>query len=105
MVVRRLGDSVADMVNSPSDGKERPVADGIFVYSSAPSGPPVRIVARPSIIRAITGAVVRMRVAAVDAAYQVAANGPTGARERFTLARSASFATVNSSRCIRAPVA
>ncbi|HEY6449389.1 MAG TPA: phosphodiester glycosidase family protein [Candidatus Cybelea sp.] len=73
MVVRRLGDSVADMVNSPSDGKERPVADGIFVYSSAPSGPPVRIVARPTIIRAITGAQIAMRIASVDAAYQVAA--------------------------------
>lgn len=75
MVVRRLGDAVADVVNSPSDGKERPVADGIFVYSSAPSGPPVRLVARPSIVRAIPGAEIPMRVAAVDAAYQVAAIG------------------------------
>ncbi len=72
MVVRRLGDSVADVVNSPSDGKERPVADGIFVYSSSPSGPPVRLVARPGTVRAMAGAQVPLRVAAVDAAYRVA---------------------------------
>ncbi len=75
MVVRRLGDSVADVVNSPSDGKERPVADGIFVYSSAPAGPAVRLVARPSIIRAIDGAQVALRVVAVDAAYHIAGGG------------------------------
>jgi hypothetical protein len=72
LVVRRLGDSDADVVNSPSDGKERPVADGLFVYSTAPSGPPVRLVARPGVIRAVSGAEVPLRVAAVDAAYHVA---------------------------------
>ena len=75
MAVRRLGDSVADVVNSPSDGKERPVADGIFVYSTAPAGPAVRLVARPSIIRAIDGAQVPLRVVAVDAAYHIAGSG------------------------------
>jgi len=75
MVVRRLGDYVADVVNSPSDGKERPVADGIFVYSTAPTGAAVRLVAQPGIVRAISGAAVPVRVAAVDAAYHVAAGG------------------------------
>lgn len=74
LVVRRLGDSVTDVVNSPSDGKERPVADGIFVYSTAPVGPAIRLVARPGIVRAIDGAEIPLRVAAVDAAYHVAAN-------------------------------
>jgi hypothetical protein len=73
LVVRRLGDIVADVVNSPSDGRERPVADGIFVYSDAPVGPPVRLVARPGTIRAVDGAEVPLRIAAVDAAYHVAA--------------------------------
>ncbi len=72
IVVRRIGDTAADVVNSPSDGKERPVADGLFVYSSAPAGPAVRLVARPSIVRAIDGAQISMRVVAVDAAYHVA---------------------------------
>ena len=75
LVVRRLGDALADVVNSPSDGKERPVADGLFVYSSAPVGPPVRLVARPGIIRALDGAEVPLRVAAVDAADNVANDG------------------------------
>lgn len=72
LVVRRLGDSVADVVNSPSDGRERPVSDGVFVYSNAPVGPAVRLVARPGIIRALDGAQVPLRIAAVDAAYHVA---------------------------------
>jgi hypothetical protein len=79
LAVRRLGDSVADVVNSPSDGKERPVADGIFVYSTAPVGPPVRLVAQPGVVRAIAGAEVSLRVAAVDAAYHVAAGGTPSA--------------------------
>jgi len=76
MVVRRLGDAVADVVNSPSDGRERPVADGIFVYSTAPAGPAVRLVARPGIVRAMDGAEVPLRVAAVDAADHVAESLP-----------------------------
>ncbi|MBV9719881.1 MAG: phosphodiester glycosidase family protein [Candidatus Eremiobacteraeota bacterium] len=72
LVVRRLGDTLADVVNSPSEGRERPVADGIFVYSTAPVGPPVRLVARPGILRAIDGAAIDLRVTALDAAYHVA---------------------------------
>jgi hypothetical protein len=60
------------VVNSPSDGIERPVADGLFVYSTAPVGPAVRLVARPGIVRAVIGAEVPLRVAAVDAANHVA---------------------------------
>ncbi len=74
LVVRRLGESVASMVNSPSDGKERPISDGLFVYSTAPAGPPVRLVARPGIVRATSGAEVPLRIAAVDAADHVAAS-------------------------------
>jgi hypothetical protein len=36
------------VLNSPSDGEERVVADGFFVYSDAPNGPPARFVVRPS---------------------------------------------------------
>ncbi len=51
------------------------VADGIFVYSTAPSGPPVRLVARPGAVRALPGADVPLRIAAVDAANHVAQIG------------------------------
>jgi hypothetical protein len=74
-VVRRLGDESSVMVNSPSDGIERPVGDGLLVYSTAPVGEPVRLVARPGVIRAVTGAEVPVRVAAVDAANHVTGNG------------------------------
>ena len=47
IVARRIGDADATMQNSPSDGIERPVSNGIFVYSTAPAGPPARLVARP----------------------------------------------------------
>lgn len=35
MVVRRPGDAEASVVNTPSDHAERPVANGLFVYSTA----------------------------------------------------------------------
>ena len=47
LVARRLGDASASVRNTPSDGRERPVADGLFVYSDAPQGPPARLVVRP----------------------------------------------------------
>jgi hypothetical protein len=71
IVARRIGDADASMQNSPSDGVERPVADGLFVYSTAPAGPPARLVARPSVIRALSGATVGLKLAAVDAANHV----------------------------------
>jgi hypothetical protein len=74
IAIRRLGESEAVMANSPSDGIERPVGDGLFVYSTAPVGPAVRLVARPNVVRAVPGAGVALRIAAVDAAYHVAAH-------------------------------
>ncbi len=71
IVARRLGEDVASVLNSPSDGRERPVSDGIFVYSLAKTGPPVRLVARPVTIRAIPGAEIPLRITAVDAANHV----------------------------------
>ncbi|MBV8497971.1 MAG: phosphodiester glycosidase family protein [Candidatus Eremiobacteraeota bacterium] len=75
LVARRLGESDADVMNSPSDGRERPVADGILVYSTAPAGPPIRLVARPGALRALPGAEVPLRIAAVDAANHATISG------------------------------
>ncbi|HZZ00940.1 MAG TPA: phosphodiester glycosidase family protein, partial [Candidatus Baltobacteraceae bacterium] len=72
MVVRRLGDADSSVVNAPSDGVERPVGDGLLVYSTAPVGAAVRLVAQPGVIRAVTGSDVPVRIAAVDAANHVA---------------------------------
>ena len=54
-------------MNEPSDGVERPVADGLFVYSDAPLGPPSRLVVRPARIVALPGARVALRSRIVDA--------------------------------------
>lgn len=43
MVVRIPGQQQASVVNSPSDGQERPVADAVLVYTTATPGPPVRV--------------------------------------------------------------
>lgn len=75
MAVRRPGDLDSEIVNSPSDRIERPVANGVFVYSTAPVGPAVRLVAQPGIVRAVAGAAVPLRVAAVDAANHAAPSG------------------------------
>lgn len=43
MVVRMPGQPQVSVVNSPSDGTERPVANAVLVYTTATPGPPVRI--------------------------------------------------------------
>jgi exopolysaccharide biosynthesis protein len=67
LAARVLGDADASVVNEPSDGVERPVADGLFVYSDAPVGPPARLVVRPARIVALAGARVPLRSRVVDA--------------------------------------
>ena len=67
LVARVLGDADASVVNEPSDGIERPVADGLFVYSDAPAGPPARLVVRPAHVVALAGAAVPLRARIVDA--------------------------------------
>lgn len=67
LVGRVLGDAGPSVLNEPSDGVERPVADGLFVYSDAPLGPPSRLVVRPSRIVALAGARVALRARVVDA--------------------------------------
>ncbi|MGH7715588.1 MAG: phosphodiester glycosidase family protein, partial [Vulcanimicrobiaceae bacterium] len=48
LVARRLGETTTSLLNVPSDGGERPVADGLFVYSDASQGQAARIALRPS---------------------------------------------------------
>jgi hypothetical protein len=67
LVARVLGDARPSVQNDPSDGAERPVADGLFLYSSAPLGPPARLVVRPGTVEALPGTAVALRSALVDA--------------------------------------
>ncbi|PZR56703.1 MAG: hypothetical protein DLM50_07680 [Candidatus Meridianibacter frigidus] len=75
LVTRRLGDPQPGIRNSPSDGSERPVADGLFVYSDAPVGPAAFLVVRPPIIRAVPGAQVPLQESITDAAGHFLGHG------------------------------
>lgn len=66
LVARVLGDAGASVVNDPSDGRERPVADGLFAYSDAPAGLHPHLVVRPATFTAYRGATVALRGAVVD---------------------------------------
>ncbi|HEX3549139.1 MAG TPA: phosphodiester glycosidase family protein, partial [Candidatus Elarobacter sp.] len=67
LVARALGETDATVLNEPSDGVERPVADGLFVYSDAPLGAPAQLVVRPRRIVALPGAHVALRSRVIDA--------------------------------------
>ena len=77
LVARELGDRMPSVLGSPSDGAERPVADGLFAYSDAPLGPPAMLVARPSAIVTVPGARVPVQLAIVDAAGHLLASPPS----------------------------
>jgi len=68
LVARDLGDERTSVQNDPSDGRERPVADGLFAYSDAPVGPPAALALRPASIVALPGATIALRATIVDAA-------------------------------------
>jgi exopolysaccharide biosynthesis protein len=91
LVARAPGDVDATLVNDPSDGVERPVADGLFVYSDAPLGPPARLVVRPEAIVALAGARVPLQARIVDASEH-----PLGeARGPWTVSAPAGTATID----------
>ncbi len=66
LVARVLGDERASVLNAPSDGVERPVADGIFAFSDAPRGVHPHPIARPDRFAALPGVRVALRGAIVD---------------------------------------
>ena len=76
LVARRLGDPTVSVLNAPSDGVERPVADGLFVYSDAEAGPPARLALRPSHVLAVRGAHVRVTATITDAAGHLLGPAP-----------------------------
>jgi Phosphodiester glycosidase len=58
--------------NLPSDGGERPIADALVVLSSAPKGPPVRLVVTPSDVALLAGASLPLTVNSEDQYYNPA---------------------------------
>ncbi|HTX57203.1 MAG TPA: phosphodiester glycosidase family protein [Candidatus Acidoferrales bacterium] len=81
IAVRIPGDDGAALADVPSDGHERKVADGIFVYDTAPPGAPAQLVSQPLAVRAFVGASVPLRVRTVDGDDRpVAASDPIDVR-------------------------
>lgn len=66
LVARVLGDERAGVLNAPSDGLERPVADGLFVYSDAPRGRNPHLIVRPDHLTALGGVTLALNGAIVD---------------------------------------
>jgi hypothetical protein len=66
LVARRLGDALPSVLNDPSDGRERPVADALFAYSDAPVGVHPHLAVRPATFTVFRGARVTLRAAIVD---------------------------------------
>ncbi len=73
LVARTPGETNAALVTMPSDGHERKVADGIFVYDTAPPGPASQLLAAQPAVRALPGASVNVHFVAADAAQHVVA--------------------------------
>jgi len=67
LVGRRLGDLRPRVANVPSDGRERAIADGLFVVNSASIGPVADLVVRSPFGSVLVGSHLAFRVAAVDA--------------------------------------
>ena len=68
LIARELGDAGTSVVNDPSDGRERPVADALLAYSEAPGGTNSHLVVRPASFTAYRGAQVQLRGTIVDGA-------------------------------------
>jgi phosphodiester glycosidase len=91
IVARSPGDAQATVQNVPSDGAERPVADGFFIYSDAPLGPPARLVVRPAPIVLLAGAIAAPTAVVTDAAgHPLASNRAT----RFVSVEPATLARI-----------
>ncbi|MDQ6825351.1 MAG: hypothetical protein M3007_07810, partial [Candidatus Eremiobacteraeota bacterium] len=69
-VVRHLGDAGTSVANAPSDGRERGIADGLFVVNTAPVGVPQQLLVRAPAQRVLTGSHLQLFASAVDANQQ-----------------------------------
>ncbi|MBM3458700.1 MAG: phosphodiester glycosidase family protein, partial [Armatimonadetes bacterium] len=61
------------IANQPSDGRERPVANGLVLFSTAPYGGPARLACTPREVHALPGARVPVAVLAEDQHYNLVA--------------------------------
>jgi exopolysaccharide biosynthesis protein len=88
MVARKPGDTGVSVLNTPSDGQQRPVANGIFVYTTATSaGSATKVVANGGApVTTVPGATIPVPVYASDSAGNPAATAPAAWVEPANLA-------------------
>jgi hypothetical protein len=88
LVARKAGDTKLSVLNAPSDGHERAVANGLFLYTTAEAaGPPRRVVindGKP--VTTVPGATADVPVYATDAAENPATGTPEVRVEPSSLA-------------------
>lgn len=78
MVVRPPGETELAVVNAPSDGHERVVANALFVVSTAPSAPLATLLVRPAAPAALAGAAVPLQLLGQDRYYNPVDVEPAG---------------------------
>ncbi|MDQ6781267.1 MAG: phosphodiester glycosidase family protein [Candidatus Eremiobacteraeota bacterium] len=66
MVVRHLGDGGVSVANTPSDGRERGIADGLFVVNTALVGPVQRLLIKAPAQSVLTGSHLQLFASGVD---------------------------------------
>lgn len=72
MVVRHLGDTASSVANTPSDGRERSIADALLVLNTATPGPAAQALVSSAggATAVLAGSHLLLSAAAVDAAMQ-----------------------------------
>ncbi len=80
MAVRHLGDSSISVANTPSDGRERSIADALLVVNSATPGPAAQLLVRSSAPVVLAGSHSHLRASAIDANMQPVAVDPASVR-------------------------
>ena len=70
MVIRHEGDPASSVANTPSDGRERGIADGLFVVNVAPKGAVAKLLLKAPSSAVLVGSKLGIDVRAVDANEQ-----------------------------------
>ncbi|GAA4499149.1 phosphodiester glycosidase family protein [Actinoallomurus oryzae] len=88
LVARKPGDTKPSVMNAPSDGHERPVANGLFVYSTAKAAGAARkvVINDGTPVTTVPGATADVPVYATDAAWNPATGTPEVRVEPSSLA-------------------
>jgi len=99
MVVRHEGELQSAAASSPSDGRERSIADGLFVLNAAPQGPLAKLILRAPAAQVLAGSSMPIEVRGVDANAQPQA---LVVRDVTLHAEPSSLATIDSDGVLHA---